>query len=142
MLVFFDTNILIYGFSNSPDHLEKRRLAQDMIGRTDWCLSGQVLQEFAANIIKPRHAIAPEQVITAVKSIAVHRQVCPVDTALVLRALETQERFQVNYWDAAIISAAQRMRCAMLFTEDLNHGQNYAGVVAVNPFLDTPSPAA
>ena len=39
------------------------------------------------------------------------------------------------YWDAAILAAAKAARCQQLLSEDLNHGQDYDGVVVVNPFL-------
>ncbi len=37
--------------------------------------------------------------------------------------------------DGMILASAQRGRCGVLWTEDLNHGRGYFGVVARNPFL-------
>ncbi|MER9236560.1 hypothetical protein NKI56_31860 [Mesorhizobium sp. M0622] len=38
-------------------------------------------------------------------------------------------------WDGAIIAAAaERLGVKTLNTEDLNHGQAYGSVVAINPF--------
>ncbi|WP_245475942.1 hypothetical protein [Mesorhizobium sp. M7A.F.Ca.US.006.01.1.1] len=34
----------------------------------------------------------------------------------------------------AIIAAAERLGVKTLYTEDLNHGQAYGSVVAINPF--------
>ncbi len=34
-----------------------------------------------------------------------------------------------------IVAAANRQNCAMLLTEDLQHGGVYAGVTAHNPFV-------
>jgi len=59
-----------------------------------------------------------------------------VDGALVLAALDVAERFQLSHFDAQIIAAAKRMECATLYSEDLNHGQDYAGVRVVNPFKE------
>src|SRR5438128_12211328 len=59
----------------------------------------------------------------------------PLAPSTVLRALQIQSRFQVSYWDAAIIAAASELGCQTIYTEDLNHGQDYDGVRAVNPFL-------
>ncbi|MER9304105.1 hypothetical protein NKJ06_29030 [Mesorhizobium sp. M0293] len=36
--------------------------------------------------------------------------------------------------DGAIIAAAERLGVKTLYTEDLNHGQAYGSVVAINPF--------
>ena len=44
-------------------------------------------------------------------------------------------RYELSYWDGAIISAAESLGASILYTEDLNHGQHYGSVRAVNPFL-------
>jgi len=59
----------------------------------------------------------------------------PVSRELVLEAVELTVRHKVSYWDAAIIAAARRLGCDILYSEDLSHGQDYDGVKVVNPFL-------
>jgi predicted nucleic acid-binding protein len=49
--------------------------------------------------------------------------------------LQLTERYQVSYWDAAIIAAALDLGCGSIYTEDLSDGQAYGGVKVVNPFL-------
>lgn len=59
-------------------------------------------------------------------------------TVEVMRAaLRARVRWQINYWDAAIVEAARALRCHELLSEDLQHGQDFDGVRVVNPFLDT-----
>jgi predicted nucleic acid-binding protein len=60
--------------------------------------------------------------------------VCPISRDLVLEAIDAKQRFGISYWDAAIVTAAKRMGCHTVFSEDLNDGQNYDGVTVVNPF--------
>jgi predicted nucleic acid-binding protein len=133
--VFLDSNILLYAFSMAPDHLQKRQCAEQLLARRDWCLSAQVLQEFYVNAIKPQHGLERAVAAAVVEEIALSRPVCPVDTALVLRAIEIQARFQLSYWDSAIVAAAIRQGCTTLFTEDLTHAQRFGGVQTVNPFM-------
>ena len=38
-------------------------------------------------------------------------------------------------FDDPRIAAARELGCHTLYTEDLNHGQNYEGVRVINPFL-------
>lgn len=38
------------------------------------------------------------------------------------------------YWDGAIVAAAEVLEADTLYTEDLNDGQLYGRVRAVNPF--------
>jgi predicted nucleic acid-binding protein len=61
-----------------------------------------------------------------------------VDGVLVPEAVQVAERFRTSHFDSQIIAAAKRMGCATVYSEDLNHGQDYGGVRVVNPFLPTP----
>ena len=47
--------------------------------------------------------------------------------ALFRAAVDLQQRFQLSYWDAAILAAAKQMGCHTVLSEDLNDGQNYDG---------------
>jgi predicted nucleic acid-binding protein len=60
--------------------------------------------------------------------------VWPVTRELVLEAIEARQRFQISFWDAAILVAARQLGCHTVYSEDLNHGQRYDGVRVVNPF--------
>jgi predicted nucleic acid-binding protein len=57
-----------------------------------------------------------------------------LDLGILHSAIELSQRFKIDYWDAAIIAAAQRLEAPILYTEDLNHGQLYGSVRVVNPF--------
>ncbi len=50
-------------------------------------------------------------------------------------ALELTARYQVSYYDALVLAAAHLAGCEVVFSEDLNAGQDYAGVRVENPFL-------
>ena len=47
------------------------------------------------------------------------------------------EELRISLWDAMIVQSARRMECRVLWTEDLNDGQRYAGVLVRNPFVDS-----
>ena len=53
---------------------------------------------------------------------------------LVHAAMRACERYRLSYWDAAIVEAARISGCAELLSEDLSHGQDFDGVVVVDPF--------
>ena len=61
-----------------------------------------------------------------------HRSHNPV--AHVDLALEVCGRFQVNYYDALILATARLAACAVVFSDDPNHGQDYGGVRVEDPF--------
>ena len=50
------------------------------------------------------------------------------------RALEIRERYTLQFYDSLLLAAAEANGCDEILTEDLNDGQAYCGVRAVNPF--------
>lgn len=59
----------------------------------------------------------------------------PVDHGLVVEGVRNSVKYQISYWDGAIIAGAERLRSSRVYSEDLNHGQTYGTVVVHNPFL-------
>ena len=57
-----------------------------------------------------------------------------LDATLVLRALDIRKRWDVGYWDAMILAAAERAACRIVYSEDLSNGQAYGDVRVINPF--------
>jgi len=58
-----------------------------------------------------------------------------VDQTYVAAGLALARRYQLKYYDAALLAAADRLGAPIFYTEDLNHNQVYGSVRAVNPFL-------
>ena len=62
---------------------------------------------------------------------------CPlvvIGASHILSAIQNEERHQVSFWDAVILAAAESGGAEVLYTEDLNDGQQYGAVQARNPF--------
>jgi beta-galactosidase GanA len=57
-----------------------------------------------------------------------------LDSGFVKIAIETSVRYDLSHWDAAIVSAAGILGAGTLYSEDLNHGQQYGSVRVCNPF--------
>ncbi|RWO24380.1 MAG: hypothetical protein EOS11_28090 [Mesorhizobium sp.] len=57
---------------------------------------------------------------------------CRLDTNILVCAAIGHDSKRAEY--GAIIAAAERLGVNTLYTEDLNPGQAYGSVVAVNPF--------
>jgi predicted nucleic acid-binding protein len=53
----------------------------------------------------------------------------------ILEALELEDRFQISFWDALIVQAAETSGASILYSEDLSAGQTYRGVQVVNPLV-------
>jgi predicted nucleic acid-binding protein len=52
-----------------------------------------------------------------------------------LNTIKLQERHQLSFWDAMIVTSAGKLGCCVLYSEDLNCPQVIAGVQVVNLFL-------
>jgi predicted nucleic acid-binding protein len=131
---FIDTNILVYAASNAPADQAKRQVARDLLAQPGIGFSAQVLQEFyAVGISRQRLQMTHDEAVAVLESLSAF-PVWPISRELVLAAVETRQRFGITYWDAAIVVAARQLGCTTLYSEDLNAGQTYDGVVVVNPF--------
>lgn len=51
-----------------------------------------------------------------------------------LEALDLETRYQLSFWYALVIQAAQAAGAEILYSEDLSDGQRYGGVRVRNPF--------
>ena len=54
--------------------------------------------------------------------------------ALARRALEIRDAHGTQFYDSLMLAAAESAGCGEILTEDLNDGQLYGTVKAVNPF--------
>jgi predicted nucleic acid-binding protein len=134
---FLDTNIFAYSFDTSV--ASKVRRARELIvqgiGTRKGVVSYQVVQEFfnlaLRKFAQPMTAGEAEQYLHAV-----FRPLLAVQSsqALFSQALRLQERHRLSWYDSLIISAALESQCAILYTEDLQHGQRFEELQIKNPF--------
>lgn len=132
---FVDTNILLYAISGDPDERDKTAVAEKLLEAPDLGLSVQVLQEFFVQATRPTSVdrISHEEAQALIES-WMRFPVQEMTVEILRAALESSRRFQLSYWDAAIIEAARSLKCTQVLSEDLNAGQSYGGVRVVNPF--------
>ena len=132
---FVDTNVLLYRVSLVEAEAAKHRIATELLASTDLRLSVQVLQEFYVQSTRSTRddALTHEEATELIRS---WKRFNPVSITpeILDAALVARERWGISYWDAAIIEAARCAGCDIVFSEDLNDGQDYGGVRVVNPF--------
>ncbi|MDO8359108.1 MAG: PIN domain-containing protein [Devosia sp.] len=131
---FLDTNVLIYAAIGHRREPQKYERAVRLIETVDYSTSAQVLAEFYVNVTRDADLpLTPAKAAEWVATITL-KPCQDVDSGIVMRGIENAQRFQISYWDGAIIAAAERLGVETLYTEDLNHGQSYGSVRVVNPF--------
>lgn len=133
---FFDTNILIYAARPElePKDEFKRPIAINLLANENFVISGQVLAEFYHNTVRKGKArLSHEHALEWIETLG-DRPCAAVDVAMVTAGAAFSERYQISYWDGAMLAAANGMGAEIFYTEDLNDGQKYGMVTVVNPF--------
>lgn len=131
---FIDTNLFVY-LVDDRDALKQvraRSIVADAFRRSGYMISGQVLNEFA-NVALKKLGFSIEEVRQYVQSF---RRIPAVDQKAEWtdRALEIKEQYGTQFYDSLLIAAAEANGCDEFISEDLNDGQLYCGIRAVNPF--------
>lgn len=132
---FVDTNVLLYAISRDPSERDKAERANEILAGRDVALSVQVLQEFYVQATRDSRTdrLSHEHAAKLVEAF-LRFPVQETTTAVLLAALATRQRFGISYWDAAILEAGRALGCDRVLSEDLSHGEDYAGVRVENPF--------
>ena len=131
---FLDTNVLVYAAAGSGRDAAKRRTALDLIDRVYFGTSAQVLQEFFVTVTrKIAEPLSASDAMEWVETL-IEFPCLAVDHQLVRIAIEKSARYQISYWDAAVVAAAEALEADTIYSEDLNDGQLYGSVRVINPF--------
>jgi predicted nucleic acid-binding protein len=130
---FLDTNVLVYFFSAD----QRRRTRTEELLAQGGTVSVQVLNEFAS-VARTKLRVGweyfrqvREQVLLMVA------EPVPLTLETHRRAVEICSRYGFTIYDGLILASAVEAGCAMLYTEDLQHGQVVESVRIENPFLGT-----
>jgi len=133
---FVDPNVLVYGHDLSAGDkcLRAQELTRELWDSQNGVTSTQVLQEL---YIVLRHRLKTP--VSATDAGAILRDYFQWEVVInhrdaIIRATEIEARFKISFWEGLILQAAERAGAAVLYTEDLSHGQMYGTVRVVNPF--------
>ncbi len=132
---FVDTNILVYAHDlvSGIKNERARALIENLWSTGGGVLSTQVLQELCVNL--RRKALKPltlEETQSLIQDYSDWEIVVNTHSS-VIEALMIENRFQISFWDALIVHAAERAGAAILYSEDFSDGQTYGSVRVVNP---------
>jgi predicted nucleic acid-binding protein len=132
---FVDTNILLYRISSIRSEGHKQAVAEEILNADDIHLSVQVLQEFYVQSTRTNRsdALLHGEAVALIESWK-RFPIQESSLGLLEASLISKDRWQLSYWDAAIIEAARLAGCKIVLSEDLNHGQDFDGVHVINPF--------
>jgi predicted nucleic acid-binding protein len=126
---FFDTNVLVYEFSEDA---AKAAVSEDVI-RGGGVISVQVLNEFA-NAGRRKLGLSWAVIRDILGEYRTNLTVVPVTLETHERGLDLAERYQLNVYDGMIVAAAQMAGCRVLYSEDMHDGLVIDGLTIRNPF--------
>jgi predicted nucleic acid-binding protein len=138
---FVDTNILMYAHDTSAGekHEHSKALVEELWRDRTGVVSTQVLQELSVNLRKkagrPLDAKATREIIADYLT----WQVIVNGGESILEALDLEARYQISFWDALMIHAAQTAGVDVVYSEDLSDGQRYGDVQVRNPLTGAAS---
>ena len=130
---FIDTNVLIYFVDgrNQAKQSIARTVIADAIGNPEYVMSLQVLNEFA-NVSLKKLGMTEDEVRQYIEAFQRMRIVFQ-QSGWTVRALEIRKQYGLQFYDSLLLAAAEASGCDEFWTEDLNDGQMYCGIKAVNP---------
>lgn len=135
---FLDTNIFVYSFDNNSP--QKAGVATKLILRAietgKGAISYQVVQEFFN--VALRRFVRPMSLADAEQYLAITFRpllVAHSSAALFGEALQLSSKHGISWYDAVILAAALESECAILYSEDFQHGRSFGGLEIRNPFI-------
>ena len=134
---FWDSNLWIYLFTQSPDADDERKRQQLralLRQNPDLHISAQVLHE-VANVLLKKYGYTDVQVRRIITQMIQTATVWPLTERSSLQALALKERFHTSWFDSIILASALEAGCDKLYSEDFQHGFSVDGLLTVeNPF--------
>ena len=133
-MTFLDSNIFLY-YCDPTDSAKQsiaRKIVLEAVQDGGSVISAQVLNEFACVAMRKLKKTY-EEVLTFIDVFKLI-PVCDVKSKWTVRALGIQRQFGLQFYDSLLLAAAEANGCTEFLSEDLNDGQIYCGMKAVNPF--------
>jgi predicted nucleic acid-binding protein len=132
--IFIDTNLIVYTLdkSNANKQERARTVIREIVDVHLPVISTQVIKEIYVVAINKMKAdpIIVKNIIHNFRNM----EIVTNDIELIEQAIDISVISQVSFWDSLIIAAAEKAKCEYIFSEDLNPGQTYRGILVVNPF--------
>ena len=133
-MTFLDTNVLVYSIDGKDPakQVVAREIVVSAVRGGGFLISPQVLNEFS-NIALLKLKLSVEEVRKFVSFFS-RIGVVSLESRWTDAALLLKQRYETQFFDSLLLAAAQENGCDEILTEDLNDGQMYGSVKAVNPF--------
>ncbi|MBK6999060.1 MAG: PIN domain-containing protein [Rhodoferax sp.] len=131
--VFVDTNIWLYALVRNPADTRHQRAADFIFQLKRPMINSQVIRETCHNLIKKssRSEVELQRFLVGWSSTC---EIIHSHVGQHVLASQLREKGAFSYWDSLIIAAALDAGCSILYSEDMQHGQQINNqLTIVNP---------
>jgi predicted nucleic acid-binding protein len=129
---FFDTNILVYLYSE--DESQKQKLAEQCFSQYEGMISTQSLNEFC-NVCLRKLKRNIYEIGKAIQEILSNATLVAINEETILNALRIHHKYGYSYFDSLMVATALATDCKTLLSEDMQNGQVIdEKTVIKNPF--------
>lgn len=134
---FLDTNILVYSFDHASAAKQRTavRLIDDAVEGGKGLISSQVVQEFL-NVATRKFAVklTPRDLRVYLEDVLLPLCAVYPTPATYAHSLDISEETGFSFYDAMILAGAKAAGCAVVYSEDLQHGRVLGGLKIIDPF--------
>ena len=135
----FDTNVLAYAAGLRFIDADEAKIASanlligPILAEGALVLPAQVQAELH-HLLRRKAGFSPALVTEMVAEYADFATTIPTDPSVLAEAFELAEKHNLQTYDAIILAAAAQGGCDVLYSEEMQHGFEWNGVLVVNPF--------
>jgi predicted nucleic acid-binding protein len=135
-----DTNVFVYALDS--DEAVKQAKAQELLDRLvqqpgETILMWQVAAELLSCLRKWESAghIAASDVESDFRDVLALFPLCIPTAEVFALSFDLRSRFSLSHWDSLLLASCKDAGVSTLYSEDMDAGTNYDGLVIVNPFI-------
>lgn len=118
---FVDTNIWVYAHLNKAEDAKWEKANRLVETLDNLVISTQVMSEYYAVMLKNR--VEDGWIQDNLEEMAKYCELVPIDLTGIRAAHRIRLRYRFSYWDSLIIASALQARCSVLYSEDMQAGQ-------------------
>ena len=139
MATAFDTNVLAYAAGLRQVDADEAKIAsaslliEPLLVEGALVLPAQVQAELH-NLLRKKAGMSAFDAATRVARFSDGATTIPTDPSVLAEAFQLAEKHKLQSYDAIILAAAAQAGCDVLYSEDMQHGFEWNGVLVVNPF--------
>jgi len=127
--IFLDTNILVYVLL---DEGTKQQTALQLL-QSGCVISIQVLNEFT-QVARKKASLEWQEIADLSTAIQTLTEIITLDKNIHNVGLTIANKYGYSFYDSLIVAAALEAGCNLLFSEDMQHGQQIETLIIRNPF--------